>query len=255
MSARALRAGLLLALVGALLGGCAHSDTATRYAQRDPYAADMGAAMARRAEVLGYSKRLDRVAAQRKARYARRAAARVVAQRSAPASRPSVVAVKAPAPVAVDGSPVTMSTHQPTLAAVEPPPLPVPAERVATPRVPAPKSAAGGLPAASGSKLMEDGRALLKAGKVVKARERFYAAMVGSERTRLVEVLPELARTYDPDVLAKVPNPDAAPNIAMARALYQRALMLGVTGVTEDVQRLGSGGDPTLRLTPRAATR
>lgn len=256
---RAVRAGFLLATIGLLLGGCAHGDYAYRGgSMKDPYAADMGAAMARRASVLSASEPFKRIATARKARIAKRAAARAVAARTV---RPQVVMVKAAAPEAVTSIPavaapvfampadtVTMSTHRPAAAQIAP--QPAAPQIVAPQRAPIERPAVAALPSPAkpapragaidvGQRMIEEGRALMQTGRVLKAREKLYAAMIGPAKARLSEVLPELARTYDPNVLAKLPKPDAAPNAAMARALYQRSLMMGSPTADADLSRLG----------------
>ena len=94
-------------------------------------------------------------------------------------------------------------------------------------------------PNPTNSKLVEQGRNLFRAGQVIKARERFMAALVELAPGRVPEVLPDLARTYDPYYLQQLAKSDVKPNPSMALAIYQRASLTGKRMHEADIERLG----------------
>ena len=144
-------------------------------------------------------------------------------------------------------------------AAAAPPAPPPPAaeapSRTSTPQqlAPAPKappSAASVQPARrppiSGPQLLEEGRLLFKSGEVLAARERYVAALSAP----LPDVLLELARTYDPNYLDRLPKSDADADLERARALYEQASSLGSKLAEQDLSRLQGKAAPA-PATPR----
>lgn len=75
---------------------------------------------------------------------------------------------------------------------------------------------------------------LFRSGEVLAARERYVAALSAP----LPEVLLELARTYDPNYLGRLPRTDAEADIERARALYEQAATLGSKAAEADLARL-----------------
>jgi hypothetical protein len=86
----------------------------------------------------------------------------------------------------------------------------------------------------NGAQLLEEGRMLFRNGEVLAARERYVAALSAP----LPEVLLELARTYDPNYLDRLPKADADADIDRARALYEQAATLGSKAAETDLTRL-----------------
>ena len=86
---------------------------------------------------------------------------------------------------------------------------------------------------------------LFKSGEVLAARERYVAALSAP----LPDVLLELARTYDPNYLDRLPKSDADADLERARALYEQATSLGSKLAEQDLARLQGSGPPP--ATPR----
>jgi hypothetical protein len=85
--------------------------------------------------------------------------------------------------------------------------------------------------------LLEEGRALFKQGEVNQARLRFNSAISAP----LGLVLLEVARTYDPNYLARLPKSDAAADLRQARKLYEQASKLGAQEAKQDLEQLPAG--------------
>jgi len=130
----------------------------------------------------------------------------------------------APRRVTITPSVPTLPTAPPFIERVNPPPR---AEPQPPPSQPAPN---GNL----GQRLLQEGRALFQQGKVLAAREKFVGALTAP----LPDVLLALARSYDPNYLDTLPNPDADADVDRARALYEQAVALGSTAAEEDLGRL-----------------
>jgi hypothetical protein len=146
----------------------------------------------------------------------------------APAAR-EAKAASMPAPAAPPPSaPATTSAPQP------------PAPKPAAPAVPRQQVSR---PPLSGPQLLEEGRVLFKTGEVLAARERYVAALSAP----LPDVLLELARTYDPNYLNRLPKSDADADIERARALYEQAGTLGSRPAEEDLARLQGKPAPAPR--------
>lgn len=79
---------------------------------------------------------------------------------------------------------------------------------------------------------------LFRNGEVLAARERFVAALSAP----LPDVLHELARTYDPAYLERLPKADAEADVDRARALYEQATALGSKSAEADLTRLRGAG-------------
>lgn len=213
--------GFVAALMLAALAGCARDGTLEpRTSLKDTpepgYATPRtrAAAAPHAASEYPVSKRMTAVAAPERERERTIATARVEAP--APAPRPQVEAPQVP-PAAVPPPPQRTSSNQP----------------VATPAMPkAPAPFPERKP--SGSQLLEEGRNLFRSGEVLAARERYVAAL----NAPLPEVLLELARTYDPNYLDKLPKSDADADVERARALYEQSMALGSTLAEADMARL-----------------
>lgn len=82
--------------------------------------------------------------------------------------------------------------------------------------------------------LLSEGSRLFTLGKVLEARKRYFAAMDGP----VPEVLLALARTFDVFYLSKLQQPDGAPDMARALALYERAAERGSVEAKADLQRI-----------------
>lgn len=139
---------------------------------------------------------------------------------------------------AASGAPQTLTESSLIVSSATPPVVlnaPAPSS---TARAAQPAEAALAFPNATNSKLVEQGRALFRTGQVTKARERFMAALVELAPGRVPQVLPDLARTYDPYYLQQVPKADVKPNPAMALAIYQRAALAGSKSNAADIERL-----------------
>ena len=85
---------------------------------------------------------------------------------------------------------------------------------------------------------MEEARGLFQAGDVLKARERLQTAGTSSTNARNPDLLLELARTYDPNYLDRLPKKDATANAALARALYEQAAQFGSSAAAFDLLQL-----------------
>ena len=93
--------------------------------------------------------------------------------------------------------------------------------------------------AASGiAKVVEEARSLFQSGEIIKARERLQAAGSGSGNARNPDLLLELARTYDPNYLDRLPKKDAIANPGLARALYEQAASFGSSAAAFDLLQL-----------------
>ncbi len=178
-----------------------------------------------------------------------RSASRPVVKRILPRS-----AAKTEAPQA----PVRSATAAPLAPQPAPAPIEAPAKTGApqqvTPAPKAPPSASSAQqarrPPISGPQLLEEGRMLFKSGEVLAARERYVAAL----STPLPDVLLELARTYDPNYLDRLPKTDADADLerARARALYEQATSLGSKLAEQDLARLqGTAAPQPPAPTPR----
>lgn len=132
-------------------------------------------------------------------------------------------------------SPPPARQAQPATPPSPPPPATTAAPPVLQPSLPAPStSPAVRRPPANGPQLLEEGRSLFRAGEVLAARERYVAAL----NAPLPEVLLELARTYDPNYLDRLPKSDADADLDRARALYEQAVTLGSKPAEADLARL-----------------
>lgn len=200
-------------------------------------------------------------------------------KRAEPGSAPSPVAaeeppVREPRTAAVEVAPPTRASPPPEVApkaapdALPPPrvvnPAPKSTEPPASPRIvnppakavepPIREAAAGtavgpgnGLPAINGSgsltaRIMDQARQRIAAGDVIRAREWLLSALNGARP----EVLHELARTFDPNFLGRIAQPNAVAEPARARALYEEAIRLGAKGAAEDLNGLmkATGAQP-----------
>ncbi len=121
-----------------------------------------------------------------------------------------------------------------------PPPATTSTLQVMQPQVPQGTPPAARRPAVNGAQLLEEGRSLFRAGEVLAARERYVAALSAP----LPEVLLELARTYDPNYLDRLPKSDADADIDRARALYEQAVTLGSRAAEADLARLQGRANP-----------
>ncbi len=136
--------------------------------------------------------------------------------------------------------PRTAPPSRPALPVGPPPSIPPPAAEPAAPAAPAPAAPRQVAPkqaapdGANGTRLLAEGRALFQTGEVLAAREKYVAALTAP----LPDVLLELARTYDPNYLDRLPKSDADADVDRARALYEQAAALGAPGAQEDLQRL-----------------
>lgn len=226
--------------------GCAHD--APRASIKDTVAAEPSSPPAR-SRVRSYMKRAEPGAAPARA--------------SVTAEEP---AVPAPRTAAVELAPATRAIPPPEVAPkAAPDPLPPPrvvnpepkaSEPPASPRIvnppakaaepPIREAAAGtaagpgtGLPAINGSgsltsRIMEQARQRIAAGDVIRAREWLLSALNGARP----EVLHELARTFDPNFLGRITQPNAVAEPVRARALYEEAIRLGAKGATDDLNSL-----------------
>ena len=137
-------------------------------------------------------------------------------------------------------------------AAVE---TPITAPRSAPDPAPAPApdaAAASGQPAdqpagpeagSANARLLEQGRNLFVAGKVLEARKRFIAALNGLSPNATLA----LARTFDTYYLSRLPATDGAPDMQRAVQLYQSAVERGSVDARIDLERTRA----TLGLLPR----
>jgi hypothetical protein len=139
-------------------------------------------------------------------------------ERAAPPSRPVLPVAPPPVSAPPVEAPAVVAPPQSPPPAVSPPPAEAP-----------PKASSG-----NGERLLQDGRDLFQKGEVLAAREKFVAALTAP----LPDVLLELARTYDPNYLDKLPKTDADADVERARALYEQAVALGSTAAQADLQRL-----------------
>lgn len=83
-------------------------------------------------------------------------------------------------------------------------------------------------------RLLTEGERLFAAGEVVKARERFLAAMNGP----IPEVMLAFGRSFDPYYLARLPRSNAAPDAQRAITIYEGAVRQGSADAEADLQRL-----------------
>ena len=148
----------------------------------------------------------------------RAAPERVAMTEAPPAARPVAPPITQPTIQPVTPPPARTSSAQPLTAPIQPRTTPPPAAE----RKP------------SGSQLLEEGRSLFRSGEVLAARERYVAAL----NAPLPEVLLELARTYDPNYLAKLAKADADADVERARALYEQSMTLGSQAAQADLARL-----------------
>ncbi len=148
--------------------------------------------------------------------------------------RPTVAKVMlrptAPPPIVL-APPEPAATATPTRPRPEPPPARAPDR-------PTPV-----IDAAAAARLLDEGKALLEAGKVAEARARFLAAAEGP----LPEVLLALARSYDTYYLSRLPASDAPPDLRHALVLYERAAERGALEAAVDAARVRRD----LRLPPK----
>ncbi|MGD9894154.1 MAG: hypothetical protein AB7U18_22945 [Dehalococcoidia bacterium] len=164
---------------------------------------------------------------------------------------PQVVAPPAPAEPVPQVQPVPPVPAEPPRAAAKPaippqaPPLrpstttptePSPQPPSGTPKGPPPSGNSNLPPAPSdrAAKIIEEGRTLIKAGAVLKAREH-YLANIG---VAPAPILHELGRTFDPHYLSVSPSSDAVPSPQQAVSLYREALKYGAGAAQGDLDRL-----------------
>ncbi|WP_406858263.1 hypothetical protein ABEG18_11830 [Alsobacter sp. KACC 23698] len=152
--------------------------------------------------------------------------------------RPSSPSGASQEPVAAKPEPTAPAAPAPDMrAAIEPAPAPVPAPAPAPAPVPAASPTAG--PAAapavgaietgslhlSGEEVLSDlerGEGKLQAGDIAAARRYFErVALAGDARGAI-----GMARSYDPDVLAKLPVVGLEPDASVAAAWYDKAKTL-----------------------------
>ena len=237
---------LLLAIPVLLLAGCAPYRYADRSAGGDPYGADMRIAAEARVSSRAQGERHRR--AVRVARKVKLAASPILSRNpiltevdkalTKPARSAVDAPLSAPASAAAGGAPQTFTESSVTVSSASPSgPIKSPTASVAT-RTEPPTEQMLAFPNATKSKLVEQGRSLFRAGQVTKARERFMAALVELAPGRVPEVLPDLARTYDPYYLQQLAKSDVKPNAAMALAIYQRASLTGKRAHEADIERL-----------------
>ncbi len=146
---------------------------------------------------------------------------------------PAIAKAAPPAPPAATAAAPAPPQSMTTGAAVQ-----VPTPPQATPPVQMVRR-----PPVSGMQFLEEGRVLFRNGEVLAARERFVAALSAP----LPDVLHELARTYDPAHLARLPKADAEADVDRARALYEQATALGSKAAEADLMRLRSQREVTPR--------
>lgn len=203
-----------------------------------------------RARVRGYEKRAEPTA--RPVRAAEPAAPpgqvkttaadiRIAPPRPAPEPPPAVVVprtgVEPPRPVAPPAR-----GAEPAVPRIINPPAPPARAPEALPREAAagtPGAPPAGMPGINGSgsltqRIMDQARQRIAAGDVIRAREWLLSALNGARP----EVLHELARTFDPNFLNRISQPNAVPEPARARALYEEAVRLGAKGAAEDLTQL-----------------
>jgi hypothetical protein len=236
---RSVLGALVVALVPALLlGGCAHRHETYAYGgsiKDGPVAAAT-----------------DKVAPD-----ARQVRTKVPTRRitTGSTSAPSVAAPKETAAAA--GSASTSAAAEPveTPATTAPRTEPAPAPTGARAALASPADNSARQRAESDARvvslqLLAEGQRLFSLGNVVEARKRFFAAMDGP----VPDVLLALARSFDTHYLSQVRQPDGAPNIARAVALYERALERGATEAQRDIERIkGPATIPAAPDTPAPA--
>jgi TPR repeat protein len=76
----------------------------------------------------------------------------------------------------------------------------------------------------------------MNAGKIADARALFRIAAEANDSTAAFV----LATTYDPIMLEKLKGHDSEPNVAIARAWYQRAADLGSTEASDWLKTAGN---------------
>jgi hypothetical protein len=81
---------------------------------------------------------------------------------------------------------------------------------------------------------MDQARARIAAGDVLRAREWLLSALNGARP----EALHELARTFDPNFLSRISQANAVADPARARALYEEAIRFGAAGAKDDLNQL-----------------
>lgn len=253
----ALRAKPLVALLlpAILLAGCAPYRYADRGPQGDPYGIAMReAALGPAAATSTYAKPERHRRAAKIAQKAKHASKPILRKdpvltevdkaltkpAPAPASpAPAAQAAVVPAPQAsASAAPQTITESSVTVSSARAPVILNAPAGSAPVRASVQPEATPAFTTATSSKLVEQGRALFRAGQIVKAREKFMAALVELAPGRVPQVLPDLARTYDPYYLQQVPKADVKPNPAMALAIYQRASLSGSSAWEADIQRL-----------------
>ena len=141
-------------------------------------------------------------------------------------------APRAPSPNVGPGAPAAPATAAPT-AADQP---------VGSPASPAEASPAADPPVSVNARLLEQGRQLFAAGKVLDARKRFISAINGLSP----EATLALGRTFDTHYLSQLKSSDGAPDMQRALQLYQSAVERGSADAKADLDRTRA----TLGLAP-----
>lgn len=161
--------------------------------------------------------------------------------KSAAAETVSTTAPKAPPPApssaATEPGPARPAIiRQPAVPATPPaPPATAKApERATESTTPALGPVSAQAQSEASKRLLAEGNRLFAAGDVVKARERFLAAMNGP----IPEVMLVFARSYDPYYLSRLPRSNAAPDPQRAVTIYEGAVRQGSTDAEADLQRL-----------------
>ncbi len=219
--ARRVKPLVLLVLPALLLSACAPYRYADRGPGGDPYGADMRMAVRAPIATPNRPERHRRIA--KVARKVKQAARPILRTDPVLTEVDKALTKPLPSPQAVAGSGARTITESSVTVSSAGPSSP---------------SQSPAFPNATKSRLVEQGRDLFRAGHVLKARERFMAALVEVAPGRVPEVLPDLARTYDPYYLQQLAKADVKPNPAMALAIYHRASMTGKRMNDADIERL-----------------
>lgn len=215
---------IVVATAAALLGGCAlRGEVASGHGSlKDGPVASAGSRPTRVAGV-AYARPVMKKAVVRRA-VVKPAA---VAEKAEPA--PKAAAVSAPAPetqVVGKGSAATASVPQPEPRAAAAP-TENPADRASRTRSDSDARTVS-------LQLLAEGQRLFAIGKVMEARRRYFAAMDGP----VPDVLLALARSFDTHYLSRLQNPDGAPDMTRAMALYERAAERGSPEANADITRI-----------------
>ena len=218
---------IVVATAAALLGGCAlRGEVASGHGSiKDGPVARAGGKPVRVAGV-AYSRPVVKKAVVRRAA-AKQGGAAAKAEAAPRAAAVAVAAPKAETQVVGKGALATASV-------TEPEPAVAPAER---PADRAKRTRSDNDARTVSLQLLAEGQRLFAIGKVMEARRRYFAAMDGP----VPEVLLSLARSFDTHYLSRLQNPDGAPDMTRALALYERAAERGSAEANADLARIRSG--------------